>query len=178
MNNLVPIKVKIGLRENGHADHPQWTKLPRVKSDEAVREFAPFGWMYDKNSGHQEARTENDEWDSPVGQQWGCLLVTRKFADEALAVFPDIITEITEAEFGGFYDTKSRAHIPEFDYDNDALQSLQLEKSLKEGLGQDIIEVDSRIVKAIDPEDETKGIKRNKEKTYAQFKANKGLTIK
>ena len=36
MQHLVPIKVKIGLRPNGHADHPDWTlgfmiKAPVIK---------------------------------------------------------------------------------------------------------------------------------------------------
>jgi len=79
--DIAAIKVKIGLRQNGHADHPDWNKLPMAKGgkDPATHMFLG-GWKYDKTSGHQEVSA-----DSPMGMQWGMLLVTEQLATEALA---------------------------------------------------------------------------------------------
>ena len=170
---LVPIKVKIGLRANGHADHPNWTKLPMINNDQEVRQYAPDGWIYDKSSGHQEASV-----DSPIGMQWGCLLCTRKFADQAIAAMPELITELTEVEFKDFYDNKARKHMEENNHDLKALQGLQIELDLKEKLAQDTTALKAKIAKAIDPNDDSEpGVKRNKMRYFNDYKIDKGVTI-
>ncbi len=50
--DLVPIKVIIGTRENGHADHPDFSALPSVVASgmdwsKYVDTFGS-GWLYDK----------------------------------------------------------------------------------------------------------------------------------
>jgi len=172
MIKLVPIKVKIGLRANGDADHPNWTELPMISSDREMRDYCPLGWIYDKSSGHQE-----DTPDSPRGMQWGCLLGTRKFVDEAISVFPDLIIEITEAEFIDFYDNKARAHLPEKNYDIDVLQGLKLELDLKKELGRDVVELKNEIRKALDPKDKSLGVRTNKDKKWSSFKLKTGIEI-
>ncbi len=177
--NLTPIKIKIGLRPNGHADHPDWTKLPMITKDEETRTYAPFSWVYDKSCGHADTRTDvtQPEWDSPLGMQWGCMLTTVAFADEAITAYPDTISKITEAEFEDFYDTKARAHVSEFKYDMRALEALKLERDLASGLGQNLTDVETRIAKALDPDDPTKGKIRYDEKTFGDFKTKYGVTI-
>jgi hypothetical protein len=91
---LVPIKIKIGLRANGHADHPLWTLLPMITKEEDEKQYMPHGWMYDKSCGHTESRMDGDAWDSSVGMQWGCLLVTKAFAEEAIKTFPTLIKKL------------------------------------------------------------------------------------
>jgi hypothetical protein len=176
--DLIPIKVKIGLRSNRHADHPDWTKLSIINDDSEMRQYAPYGWMYDKSCGHNEVRAEGNSWDSPHGIQWGCLLVTRAFADEAIATFPLLITELTEAEFQDFYDNKSMANLPEMKYDINTLQGLKAEHDLMVITGADTTEVKARITKAVDPNDNAPGVRANKIKKWTDFKGSSGIAIK
>lgn len=171
--DLVPIKVKIGLRPNGHADHPDWTILPMINSDLEVRGHCPSGWIYDKTSGHKQETV-----DSPYGQQWGCLLCERAFVDQALLALPDKVTELTEVEFEDFFNNKSRAHMQENNVDQPTLDALQSELALKEKLGQPTTTLEDKIVKAIDPTDDEPGIKKNNNRYWADYKTDKGFTIK
>lgn len=175
---LVPIKVKIGLRANGYADHPQWTLLPMINNEEQAKQYIPYGWMYDKSSGHTESRIEHNSWDSPIGMQWGCLLVTEAFAKEAIETFPSSITEITELEFEEFYNSKSRAHMSENDYNIQVLEGLKLEYDLKMINNENVIEVKQRIAKAVDPSDSNPGVTKNKEKVWADKKVKLDVVIK
>jgi len=170
---LVPIKVKIGLRPNGHADHPDWTKLPIINADSEVRKHAPQGWIYDKSCGHQDEGV-----DSPQGMQWGCLLCTKKFADEAIAAYPSLITKLTEVEFEDFYNNKARVHLSENKINIDVLKGLQIELDLREKLGLDVTNLKTKIAKALDPADNETGIKKNDEKYWVDFKDSKKITIK
>jgi len=174
---LTPIKVKIGLRPNGNADHPDWTRLPFIRKDADTKAFGPFSWVYDKACGHQETRSDGSQWDSPHGMQWGCMLVTKKFADAVILEFPDTISRITEADFEDFFNTKSRGHLPEFRYVKDALASLKSERDLLIDLGRDTAEVDARINKALDPADPTLGKNEQRDKNWIKFKAQHGITI-
>lgn len=169
--DLVPLKVEIGLRANGHADHPDWTLMPMVSSHEQVRQFAPFGWMYDKASGHND-----DAPGSPLGIQYGMLLTTRAFADEALATFPALIVELTEQQAQEFFDNRVRRHIPENRLDSETLTALNQELQLKKSLGQSTVGLEAQIEKALDPEDSEPGVRKN-EKRWAVFKSTHGFTI-
>lgn len=173
MADLVPIKVKIGLRANGHADHPDWTLMPMIINDRDMRTYCPDGWLYDKKCGH-----DDDDETSPRGQQWGYLLGTRAFVDQAKTTFPDLITELTEEEFEGIFEDRITGHMPENNHDINILQGLQIELALKESLLQDTTDLKTKIAKAIDPDDDTEpGIKKNKKKKWTDFKALKGITI-
>lgn len=175
--DVVAIKVKIGLRANGHADHPDWTKLPMINSDSEVRQHCPSGWIYDKSCGHQEERINGDSWDSPKGMQWGCLLCTEQFADEAVAAYPDRIIKLTEIEFQDFYDNKALAHMPAKTYDIDILQGLKIELELKEKLLQDTTELKVKIAKALDENDNEPGVRKNKNRYWTDYSVQKGFVI-
>lgn len=171
--NLVPIKVKIGLRPNGHADHPDWYKLPLAASEDPAHHMFG-GWSYDKTSGHKDETP-----DSPYGMQWGMMLVTEKFADEAIAILPSLVTIMTEEEAEDFYNNKSRAHLSENSFDERALTGLKLEFDLKEILGQDTTALKKKIAKAIDPLDDTEpGIRKQMEKKWVDAKLKHGFTLK
>lgn len=175
---LVPIKVKIGLRANGYADHPQWTLLPMIANESQEKQYMPHGWIYDKSCGHAEFRSEDSDWDSPVGMQWGCLLVTQKFANEAVETFPTLITKITEAEFEDFYDNKAMAHLTENNYNTQVLEGLKLEYDLKIINNEDVTEIKQRISKAVDPNDSAPGVIKNDDRIWAGRKVKLGVTIK
>lgn len=170
MAELVGIKVKIGMRPNGHADHPKFNRLPVVQASgmdwSKYVDVAGLGWHYDKTSGHKE-----ETLDSPRGQQWGVLIVPEQFAAEAIAEFPDLVTELTEVELEDFHDNKARAHLPDEEVDVDILTGIKL----KQDLGIPLTEQQQ---KALDPDDDTRGIVKSKRKKWADRKIRKGITIK
>lgn len=174
--SIVPIKVKIGLRPNGHADHPAWNTLPLAQTstpEETIKSHMFCGgWKYDKTSGHQE-----ESADSPVGMQWGMLCVTQQFADEAVARFPGIVTIMTETEATDFWDNKAHAHIPENQTDEKSLNALNIEYQLKEKLGQNLVTLRAKIARALDPLDNEPGLKKNKIKKWVDAKINMGFNV-
>lgn len=173
---LIPLKVKIGLRPNGHADHPDWKKLPLAQggnAQERIDQHMIVSWRYDKTSGHQE-----DTPDSPVGMQWGMILVTEQFAVEAATVFPDLITRMTEAEAKDFWENKAHAHLSEYKHDTLTLQGLVAERDLSVTRGRPTEELDKRIDKALNPDDPTPGVKRVPDKFWAAAKVHLGFTTK
>jgi len=169
--DLVPIKVKIGLRSNGHADHPDWYKLPLAQEMEPATQMSD-GWHYDKKFGHKESGP-----DSPIGMQWGLLLATPRFAKEAKEIFPDLIIELTEAEAEDFWNTRVTAHIAENKADVNTLQALQVELALRKELGQDVEALKLKIIKALDPDDDEPGLKKNKRKIFTDAKSDLDITI-
>lgn len=168
---LIPIKVKIGLRPNGHADYPDWSKLPLAKTtDPASHMF--HGWQYDKTSGHKESAI-----DSPYGMQWGVVLVTVQFAAEAVVKFPAIVNVMTEAELETFWDEKAHAHMSAEQIDTDALQGLKAERDLLVDLGRSLTTVDETIARALDPNDPSRGKQKDHLKTWKLAKVRLGVTI-
>jgi len=106
---LVPLKVKIGIKENGQAKYPDFNQLQVVKDSgmdwSKYVDIQGLGWHYDKTSGHKEETV-----DSPFGQQWGVLIVPKVFVTEATTTFPDDCTKLTESELEDFYNNKAHAH--------------------------------------------------------------------
>jgi hypothetical protein len=173
MRDLVPIKVKIGLKSNGHAKYPNFNQLytVQVKGMDWAHYVDTMGlsWHYDKTSGHKE-----DTADSPFGQQWGMLIVPKEFADEAILAFPDTVSKMTEVECEDFYDNKAHAHEPDELVDEIALKAFEIKEKMGVSLSsEEKIKKD----KALDPNDPTPGIKKNLNKKWVDFKALKGVNI-
>lgn len=188
MVEVAAIKVKIGLRPNGHADHPDWTKLPlasagpgSVEENVKVHQFAG-GWKYDKSSGHQEETA-----DSPIGQQWGMLLVTAQYATEAVAAFPALVTRMTEAQAQAFWDDRAHAHLPDERRDVGELTALRAEFQLVKDLAQEfsgnaklkarLVALKTQAQAALDPDDPTPGVRKNRLKRWAGAKADLKLVF-
>ena len=166
---LVPLKVKIGLGNDGAAKYPEFNTLSAVKN--AGMDWSKYidthglSWHYDNTSGHAETTA-----DSPRGQQWGMLIIPKVFADEAIAAFPDECSKMTEAECQDFYDTKAHAHEPDELFDQQVLDGIKSKKDL--GLALTPMQI-----KAADPNDSTPGIRKNENKFWADFKAKHSITI-
>jgi len=169
MRELVPIKVKIGLRPNGHADYPDFNSMTCVRDSgmdwSKYIDVKGLGWHYDKKCGHKE-----EETDSPYGMQWGVLIVNKEFADEALSTFPSIISKLTEAELEDFYDNRAHAHEQDEEIDTNILQGIKM----KQEIG---LELTVQQQNALDPNHEAKGIRKNKNKKWSDFKGLKGIKI-
>lgn len=186
---LAAIKVKIGLRPNGQADHPDFNALSVVQANKmdwsTYVDVHGLGWAYDKRSGHAD-----DDTDSPAGQQWGVLLVPEQFAIEAVAQFPSLCTRLTDAELTVFWDTRAHAHLEEVTRDEGALNRLEREGALIDDALTDAdtaqttklnarkTQLRREMKKALDPDHPSPGIRKNHRKRWADFKAKTGVTIK
>ncbi len=169
--DLVPIRVKIGLRANGHADHPDWFKLPLATTMDPASQMM-HGWKYDKQCGHTEHETN-----SPSGMQWGVVLVSELFATEAVATFPSLVTRMTAAQLETFWDERACAHMPVIRTDTVALQGLKAERDLMVDTDKVTAGIDVRIGKALDPDDPTPGKKIDKTARWATAKDHLGITL-
>ena len=117
MRELAAIKVKIGIKKTGrnagHHEFPDFNRLPIVQTSgmDWSRYVDAYGesWHYDKVSGHRD-----DDVDSPFGNWDGMLIVPVEFADEAVQMFPELVSRLTEMECGEFYDSRCHANESEF----------------------------------------------------------------
>jgi len=180
---VVPLKVRIGLRLNGHADHPDWTRLPLAQTgpgnsveNAAAQMTFLGGWKYDKTSGHGEETP-----DSPADMRWGMIFVTEQFALEAEAEFPAFIVRLTDAETVDFWDNKAHAHLDEFRRDDRILDGLKIEHELLILAGGApagrISALKAKIRRALDPDDSEPGLRWNVEKTLARRLPKSGIVI-
>ena len=183
---VVPLLVTIGLRRTGNgireADHPNWRDvlLPpaadRLSGDGTRPEDFTLGsWHYDKKSGH-----DDDDPVSPLDTQRGVRLVTPAFAANAIARFggpPYNMRLLTEAQWEAFYDNRVRGHMRAARTDTDVLLALKSELDLRTAAGLSTAAILARIAKALDPDDDEPGVKRDRMRRWATFKAAQSLII-
>lgn len=186
IGELVGLKFQVGLHTEddpargvkiGHAKYPNFNLVSsnvRKGMDWCTYiDVHGIGMQYDKACGHQE-----DSVESPFGEQCCVIAVPPDFATEALNMF-DFITEMTEAEFEDFYNNKAHAHEDAESIDTDALIGLKARKDLMVDQGMNVTAIDAQIQKALDPNDITEmGVRKNSNKTYADVKVGKGVSIR
>lgn len=184
MRELVPIKVKIGLHtipisdsggphKPGEAKYPDFNSMPVVKGSgldwSVYVDVMGLQWHYDKKCGHKE-----EDGTSPHGMQWGVLIVPKEFADQAIDMFPDEISRLTEPELEDFYDNRAHAHEPDNKVNMRALEEFDVQVRSGRTLSP---KDQTRYNKAMNPNDDTPGITRNKRKKWADFKKLVGVNI-
>jgi len=170
MTELVPIKIKVTKDGKGHFVYPKFKN--KLQFFREHRDYQSEPLIYDKK---YDCKTEGAG--SPIGMRWCMKLVPKEFAIEALQVFSSTVFEMTEDEAEDFYDNRAKISVSENNYDIKTLQGLQLELVLKEKLKQDTSEVKERIRKAIDPNDDSSGVRKNKEKKWKDLKASMNLKV-
>jgi hypothetical protein len=181
---LVALKLDVGLDpQTGHAKYPDFNKISSATRKgmdwSKYIDIHGVGMHYDKICGHQ------DEGATPYGHQCCCICVPSDFAAEALLMFPDVVSKMTDIEFEAFHDGRAHAHEPDEHIDIDALNGLVARRNLMALVSKTaadtnaIAAIEAKITKALDPTDKTEaGVKINTNKTWAQVAANKGVTIK
>lgn len=176
IRNLVALRFNVGLHteknkdkgwEIGHAKYPDFNQVNiniRKGMDWAyyIDSFG-IGMQYDKACGHKE------EGNTPYGMQCCMIAVPEDFADAALTLFPDDLTELTSDEFEDFYNNKAHAHEPVEHVDKDVLEAIEQ----KEKLGLEVPEKKD----AIDVNSEARGIRKNHNKIWADKKVKIGMDV-
>ncbi len=163
------IKVLIGTNTSGGALYPDFNTLASVK--DSGMDWAHYvdrrgtGWHYDKCCAHQI-----DAVGSPMGVQYGMLLVPAEFANDALANFPATVQALTEAEVETFYNDHCHAHEGEENFAAPIIQAI----AVKQSAGIALSATDK---KALDSNDPTPGITKNPNKLWADHKALRGINI-
>lgn len=184
--DVVPLKVMIGLKNVGaeiHHDFPDWTLLDAgLGGDHRTHQIEK--WNYDKRFGHVDddaAAGDLHAGTSPPGTWLGILLVTQAFALAALAEFPGVVVEMTEAELEDFWNNRIGNEQPLETTDLDELTSLETRKRMMVDVllpsDPNIGLINDEIIKALDLDDPTPGRKRNPRKTWNDFKAHRGHTV-
>ena len=160
--NLVPMKVIIRLNNEGQALYPNFNTLNIVQASgldwARYIDVHGLGWHYDKTSGHKE-----ESIDSPFGTQQGVLIVPKTFVEEAVIAFPLDCISINEVELEDFYNNKSHVNEPDELFDMSILEGIRVKNELGIALTQ-------QQQNAIDPQNNTPGIKKNKKRFWNDYK--------
>jgi len=171
MNDLVPIKVII---ENGKTfKYPDFNQLQCVKNWMKSNEgdwsnyisIVGNGWQYDNVGTFGE-----DDGETPEGKWCGLLLMPREFVEQALVAFPDNIFILNETECQEFYDNRHAKDFPDEEIDKTILEGIKLKKDLG-------LVLTSEQEKALDPTDDTIGIRKNKNKKWVDYKVTKSINV-
>lgn len=171
-DQLVALRVAIGLREPtsakpGRHDWPDFDQIPAA----ARGGMHWSNWVsmfpalhYDRQCGHFQADSE-----SPFGT-WCCMmLVNEDFAEHALRLFPDKVTQMTETEAERFYEDRAHAKDPEAKYDRAVVDGIRA----KQEAG---IALNPTDLKALDEDDPTPGIVKDNRKKWNGFKSHHGIS--
>lgn len=165
---VLPLKVKIGLKSGNQHAFPDFNKIEGRFRDNMdwshyIDKFG--GWNYDQTSGHADHSTHSprDEWLS-------MFLVPLNFANEAVRLFPSQCSILTETEAEDFYNNFAHVRDPEIHEDVSVLQALAAKKQLG-------MELDQGDLNALDENYPQPGRRVNKRKTWVGFKQAEGITI-
>ncbi len=176
VRDLVALKFNAGLhdKENkvkgwktGHAKYPDFNQIS--EANRGGMDWCEFidaygiGMQYDKACGHKEVG------DTPVGQQCCVVAVPQAFATEALGLFPGELTQLTPVEFEAFYNDKAHAHEPVDLIDNDVLEAIKAKEDLALAVPEK--------ANAIDRLHLDRGIRKNINKVWADFKTRVGVNV-
>lgn len=168
MPDLVPIKVIIRKQVVNNQKRAKYPDFNRVNS--SIRQNMPWsvyvdqfgiGWHYDK--------IENIGTGAETGTC--CTLVPKDFADAAIALFPNEVSKMTEAEFEAFHDNRAHAHEPDDLRDSQVLQDIVNIEAL--GGAVDATEK----ANALDRNHPSRGVRRNRRKRFALVKADRSIRV-
>ncbi len=165
---LIPIKVKVGQKEDGGYDYPKFGDLISKSSKIGFTR----GIKLDKTSG-----LAKNTPDSPIGTVWGLKFVSQAFYDEAVTAFSDKIVRLTPQEAEDFWNNKAQIEEDDNIVDTERLKGLDAQRNLIVAVKGDTTDVDVRIVNALDPNHKERGINKNKNRYFADVKFDVDIDI-
>lgn len=187
--DLTGLKVKIGLKikdkKKTHA-FPDFNQLPVVILSgmdwSYYVDMFGLGWCYDKVAGHVDHDPVNE---SPAGTWIGCLLVPQQFVTEAIDAFPTVCSAVIEADYQNFYDNRAMVRVPENHYDKEAMELIDrvvvdrqelVDANPSDSVSKGLLNgIKAKQAKALDPNDETPGIRKNHARYWADHKIKSSI---
>lgn len=159
MRTLVPVKIrinrKLGKGGNQINDYPDLNQI-----DVTIRRNLDWSVYLDsKGVGMHYSRNGFGEGDDP-NTQWAGTCVPEDFAAAAIALFPNRVMAMSEAEWLEFYENDCCADVPAEEVDVELLQALAAKKALG-------IPFSTEDNEAIDPAHPRRGIRKNWRKKWA-----------
>jgi hypothetical protein len=177
MEKVKGMKVKLTLGDNNTYVYPDFNQLDVIMAlpqlvvngrnitwNKYVDRYR--GWLFDRTS---DFFTDSGV-DNPWGVCYGLLIVPTTFVTQAVTAFPDECTALTEPELADFYDNKVQIYAPEEIIDSNILQGIVAKDTL-------LIARTNHDGKALDPNDDTPGIVKNKYKTWDLYKVYKNINL-
>lgn len=190
MTELVPVKIKIRLGADGKHKFPNFNQLPsNLRGGQDWSHFfdsAGLGWHYDKLSGLGELDCGSDpacfHLNNDPDVWFGATCLPEAFVDAAVAKFPGEVVELTEAEWGLFYDNRAHVHEETEVLDTEALQGLKARLDLEADPNAPTKEPSASILalraEMLDPDNTRRGIRKNPKRRWADHKLTLGVTIR
>lgn len=184
MKELVPLKIVVGTKANGHYDWPDFNSvLPAAALTDPNDQNGPrMDWaiFIDVHGGcmhYDKIQNIGKGADTEIAM----MCVPAAFAVAADAAFPNVEI-VTEAELEQFFDTKSKVNMPEDFIDEERLNGLAARRSLLILRGENqnskvIMDLDSEISDALDPDNTKPGVRKNLDRLWKDFKATREITI-
>ncbi len=183
MAELTAIRVLIKLTPaaNG-AKHlyPNFNRIPssaRQSMDwSAFIDLFGTGWHYDQVApfGATDPESPNSN------EMFGIIAIPEDFAQEAVALFPDEVSTLTDAEFSDLFDNRTKTTSPDEVIDTDRLNELRAKYGINGAIDSPaamaMMSAEDR--RAVDPNDPAPGIVTNPNKNTSRFLMSKGHTIK
>ncbi len=172
--DLKAIKVTIGLKAvegKKSAAYPDFNLLQTVRLSKL--DWAYYvdanggGWHYDKCCAHAVEKSG-----SPIGNQFGMLLVPASFAAEATSMFPGVVQEMDTLEVEDFYNVHAHGHESDENVNERVIAGINAKIAAK---GKTALTPSDNA--ALDPDDPTPGININVNKTWAGYKADRGVNL-
>jgi hypothetical protein len=165
---MIGTKVVDGKRQAAYPDFNQLQVVRDSGMDWAYWVDANGGgWHYDKCCAHAV-----DKPGSPVGTQFGMLLVPIDFAIQAAAAFGGLVTQLTETACEDFFNNHAHAHEPDENVNERVIAGINAKIAAK---GKTALTASDNA--ALDPDDSTPGITKNATKTWAGYKADRGVNL-
>lgn len=158
---LVPIKVKVFKTKDG-LKYPDFSILKSVDAN---------------NSNNITRGIHGEQIKTDENYKYAIKFCIPEFADEAIKMFPDRVTKMTDEEAKNFWENNVKSEEPEKIYNNDVLSNLKIERDLLVSTNKDTTEIDAKITKALNPDDDEPGIISNKEKSWDLKKIKDNIEI-
>lgn len=174
--NLVPILVKLGRNTAGKFDWPDFDAIdPAIRGDMRWSQYVDahgLGWKYARELTPEEAEANIH-----------CVagtLVPPDFAAAAVALFPERIVPLSEAEWTDYFEQRVQPPGRDELLDVQELQSLaalaQLDQlGLLDAPAKAVLT--KRLAAATNPGDPAPGIRANPNRTWEQVKQRRGVAV-
>lgn len=171
MPTLKPIKVTLVHRIHANGERSVWPDFPAAfQADPAAFNNKRPSLFFDQDGiGWHTNKIANLGTGAPNGEAYTAVPPTN--ADAILALGVEGVSAVAdEAEFEAFYDGKSHVVEPDTLENAEVLQAIAAKRQLGmlESAGDRA---------ALDPDDPRPGIRRNRNKFWSRFKADRNITL-